>query len=403
MGFSVRPDEPRVVAAARAPRSLKLRRRLQVGMLGIVLLVLLAGPTLKGAGPESCDVFTAGVGGYHTYRIPAIVACTNGTLLAFCEGRKESSRDTGTIELLLRRSTDGGKSWLPQQVVWAEGSNVCGNPAPVVDRITGTIWLLMTHNLAADSEKAISQGTSQDTRRVFVTQSDDDGLTWAIPREITDSVKKPGWRWYATGPVNGIQLQRGAHRGRLVIPANHTEVSTNGQAVSRSHIIYSDDHGTTWKLGGNEDELTNESTVAELSDGSVMQNMRSYAGKHRRAAACSHDGGLTWSPVRLDPALIEPVCQGSVLRCTWPGGAQRSRLLFANPASIRRERLTLRVSYDEGETWPVSRVLWAGPAAYSCLVPLPDEAVGCLYECGAKNPYEKIVFERIPLNWLEER
>src|SRR5262249_44083222 len=150
--------------------------------------------------------FISGTDGYHTYRIPAIVVTTNETILAFCEGRKNSPNDSGKIDLLLKRSTDGGKSWSAQQIIRSDGENVCGNPAPVVDETTGAIWLLMTWSLGTDGEREIGNGTSKDTRRVFVTHSDDHGVTWAKPREITTSVKKPDWRWYATGPANGIQL-----------------------------------------------------------------------------------------------------------------------------------------------------------------------------------------------------
>lgn len=351
-------------------------------------------------GPDMHDVFTAGADGYHTYRIPAIVATTNGTLLAFCEGRKNSGADSGTIHLLLKRSTDAGKSWGAQQLIWSDAENTCGNPAPVVDRDTGVIWLLMTWNRGTDKEDAIGYKSARDTRRVFITHSADDGVTWAKPVAITAAVKQPDWGWYATGPVNGIQLTRGSHRGRLLIPANHSSAGTASQTASRSHVIYSDDHGSTWHLGGSEEEKTNESTVAERSDGSLLHNMRSYHGQKRRAVATSSDGGLTWSPVRFDPELIEPVCQASLLRYSWPEEG-KSRMLFANPASVRRKNLTVRVSYDEGATWPVSRVLNAGPSAYSCLVVLPDKSIGCLLECGEKAPYEKIVFAKFPLNWLE--
>lgn len=352
-------------------------------------------------GPEEHVVFTAGTDGYHTYRIPAVVTTRRGTVLAFCEGRRNSGSDTGTIDLLLKRSSDGGRTWGAQQVVWADDHNVCGNPAPVVDRDTGTIWLLLTWNFGADGEKAINAATGHDTRRVFVTCSTDDGVTWAKPREITAAVKRPDWRWYATGPVNGIQLTRGGHKGRLVIPANHTEPGADGKVVSRSQIIYSDDHGATWHLGGLADPRTNESTVAERADGALLLNMRSYRGQHRRALAVSQDGGASWSATRADETLIEPVCQGSLLRATWPEAGERSRLLFCNPASLKREQLTVRVSYDEGATWPVSREIHAGPAAYSGLVMLSSNLVGCLYEGGKQRPYEKIIFARLPLNWLE--
>jgi sialidase-1 len=349
------------------------------------------------------DVFVSGKDGYHTYRIPAIIVTTNHTVLAFCEGRKSSRSDTGEIDLMLKRSTDSGRTWSAQQVVWTDNHNVCGNPAPVVDRDTGVIWLLMTWNLGSDVEKAISRGTSKDTRRVYVTYSTDDGRTWAKPRELTAAVKKPSWGWYATGPVNGIQLTRGAHRGRLVIPANHTEPAVSGgtNVATRSHVIFSDDHGQSWQLGGSEEEKTNESTVAELTDGSLLQNMRSNHSQHQRAVASSKDGGLTWSPVRLDSTLTEPVCQASLFRCTWPDDGGKSRLLFSNPANLKRERMTVRASYDEGASWTVSKVVWDEPAAYSGLAMLPDKSIGCLFERGKKAPYETITLARFSLDWLE--
>ena len=366
-----------------------------------LLAAVIASVVAVRAEPALTDVFVAGQDGYHTYRIPALVVTTNGTALAFCEGRKNSRSDTGDIDLLLKRSTDGGKTWGDQQVIWSDAENTCGNPAPVVDQTTGTIWLLMTWNDGADKEAAIGYQKARDTRRVFVTHSADDGLTWTKPQEITSSVKKSDWGWYATGPGNGIQLTRGNHQGRLVIPANHSAVGASAQMMTRSHVIFSDDHGATWQLGGIEDEKTNESTVVELADGSLLHNMRSYHKKNRRAVATSKDAGATWSPVKLDNALIEPVCQASILRGTWPADGTKSRILFSNPASVKRENLTVRVSYDEGATWPVSKVIYAGPAAYSGLTVLPDESIACLFECGKKNAYETISLARFPLDWLE--
>jgi len=371
-----------------------------------LLLSLLAGAFGAGAAakPEitQAPLFVSGQDGYHTYRIPAIIVTTNGSVLAFCEGRKDAGGDSGHIDLLVKRSTDAGKTWSPQQIVWSDGKNTCGNPAPVVDQSTGTIWLLMTWNLGEDKESAIHQGTSKDTRRAFVTHSDDDGRTWSKPVEITSSVKKPEWGWYATGPVNAIQLTRGPHKGRLVIPANHSGPNAEGKSVSRSHTIYSDDHGKTWHLGGLQDERTNESTIVELSDGSLLQNMRTYKGKNLRAIARSKDAGATWTPVTHDQALIEPVCQACILRATWPDEGQKSRILFSNPASLQREKMTVRVSYDEGVTWPASRTIYDGPAAYSCLTVLPDKTIGLLYERGEKRPYETIAFCTFPLSAIEQ-
>lgn len=369
---------------------------------GLGFLVAVMNCAVAAPAPELTPVFVAGEAGYHTYRIPAVVVATNGTVLAFCEGRKNSRSDTGAIDLLLKRSLDGGKTWSAAQLIWSDAGNTCGNPAPVVDQMTGVVWLLLTWNDGADKEDAIGYRKARDTRRVFVTRSDDNGTTWTTPKEITAAVKQPDWGWYATGPVNGIQLTRGPHRGRLVIPANHSSLTTATQTVSRAHVFFSDDHGQTWQLGGSEAEKTNESTIVERADGSLLHNMRSYHKKNRRAVATSADGGASWSPVKLDDALIEPVCQASILRGTWSDAGERSRILFSNPASTKREKLTVRVSYDEGATWPVSKVIFPGPAAYSCLVMLPEATVGCLFECGRTNSYETITLARFPLRWLED-
>jgi len=347
--------------------------------------------------PRQTDVFEAGKDGYHTYRIPALTVTKKGTILAFCEGRKNSASDTGDIDLLLKRSTDGGRTWSKQQVVWDDGPNTCGNPAPVVDAETGTVWLLLTWNPGGENEGRIEDGTAKDTRRVFVTCSKDDGLTWAEPAEITKDVKRPWWRWYATGPGHAIQLES----GRLLIPCDHSDHKAEGHPL-RSHVIYSDDHGATWKLGGVLGEKTNECTAVETSDGAVYLNMRSYHGRHRRAYAWSRDGGETWSDVKLDDTLVEPVCQASVIRFTDEKRHDRNRVLFSNPADTNRRWMTVRMSYDECRTWTRGKVLHPGPAAYSDLCVLPDMTVCCLYERGVKNAYEKITFAVFGLDWLSD-
>ncbi len=323
-------------------------------------------------------------GGYNNYRIPALLTTPAGTLLAFCEGREGG--DSSDIDLLVRRSEDGGKTWAPKQVVWDQGRNVCGNPHPVQDRETGVIWLLLTWNDSTDSGKRLHDGTAKDTRRVYVCSSEDDGRTWSKPIEITATTKKKDWWWYATGPGVGIQLLKGPHKGRLVIPCDHTD--KNGHA---SHIIYSDDHGKSWQLGGSVYGGCNECQVVELANGKLMLNMRMQENSQgKRGIATSADGGQTWSKLKLDPVLIEPVCQASFLRYTLASYNGKNRLLFSNPTSAPSPRqsrgdrvnMTVRLSYDEGKTWPVSKFLHDGASAYSCLAVLPDGDIGCSYEGG---------------------
>lgn len=341
---------------------------------------------------EESVVYEAGQGGYANYRIPAVITTASGTVLAFAEGRKDSLSDAGNIDLLLRRSEDHGRTWEPVQVVVDDGGDTCGNPAPVLDKTTDTIWLVFTKNKGDTHEGAILRGDAP-PRTVWVTHSTDDGLTWATPKDISATTREPDWRWYATGPCHGIQLDDGT----LMIPCDHSLSPDNKNWFS--HVIYSGDHGETWQLGGTAGPYCNESNVAQLADGRLYLNMRSYKGNASRQSAFSSDKGMTWSAPEEDATLVEPVCQGSVLRIA-DDEAGSSRLLFSNPASTKRENLTIRLSFDESRSWPVSRTLHTGPAAYSDLVALDAHTIGCLYEKGETTPYETIAFARIPLGWL---
>lgn len=338
------------------------------------------------------DVFRSGHDGYHTFRIPSIIVTPRGGVLAFCEGRRNGRGDSGDIDLVLRRSDDRGATWGPLKVVLDADGDTAGNPCPVVDRDTGTIWLAITRNLGSDTEAMILNGTSRGSRTVCVLSSADDGRTWSAPREITADAKAAGWTWYATGPGVGVQLRD----GRLVIPCDH---NTAGVADGGSHVIYSDDHGATWRRGGSVEGGVNECQVVERSDGSLRLDMRNHPSRpgSGRAVSVSRDRGLTWTPAVRDPVLVEPGCQASVILVSRGAGSGRDRLAFSNPASRRRERMTLRVSDDGGATWPVARVLHGGPAAYSCLTVLPGGEVGCLFECGEKNPYERVALARVRL------
>lgn len=339
---------------------------------------------------SSLHLFRSGEGGYHTYRIPALVATPKGRLLAFCEGRRSGRGDSGEIHTLLRRSLDGGVTWDAPRVVAWDGANTVGNPCPVMDRETGVLWLWLTHNRGTDTEAAILDGTAEGTRSAWLLHSKDDGVTWSAAQDLTAQVKALGWTWYATGPGVGIQLQS----GRLLVPCDHALAATGAW---RSHVLLSDDHGATWRRSGSLDDGTNECQAAELADGTVLLNMRSYlggAGRHRRAIASSADGGETWTPATPHPELVEPTCQASLISL---GG---DRLLFANPASERRERLTVRLSEDGGQTWPYLRALHDGPAAYCCLAVLPGGDLACLYEGGDAAPCERLTLARFSLGSL---
>ncbi|MDE0890048.1 MAG: exo-alpha-sialidase [Phycisphaerales bacterium] len=359
---------------------------------GLSLIAFLA---LSSPAPAAdVEVYRSGQSGYDTFRIPAMIEAANGDLLAFAEGRAGGRGDAGDIDLVLRRSRDGGRTWGDLEVVWNDGGNTCGNPCPVLDRETGAVHLLATRNLGHDHESEIIAGTSEGTRTVWVLTSEDHGATWDPPREITETTKNPNWTWYATGPGNGIQLRSGQNTGRLVIPCDHIESETKHYY---SHAIGSDDHGRTWKLlGSTPSHQLNECAVAELEDGSLLLNMRNYdRSKRARAIARSLDGGESWSSVTRDPSLPEPICQASMVAID-----DGRTLVFSNPASeTDRERMTARRSRDGGRTWSNGLQLHAGPSAYSSLAAIDHPqgvgVVACLYEAGNGHPYESIRFRTI--------
>ncbi|MFJ4947544.1 exo-alpha-sialidase [Streptomyces sp. NPDC088760] len=350
--------------------------------------------------------FRAGREGYASFRIPAVVATRSGTLLAFCEGRVDSAADHGHIDIVLKRSTDGGRTWGPLQVAARNGDNLAGNPAPVV-LDTGRILLVHIRAAASATEAAILRGqvADADGRRVWVQHSDDDAMTWSRPREITLQVKRPGWRWYATTPGHALQLTS----GRVLVPANHTlpPTGTDTGAEARyhsGHCLLSDDRGETWYLGYLDENTdgyvnANETTAAELPDGRVYLNTRNDSpSPGTRADAHSGDGGKTLvKPFRPQAGLTAPVCEASVLQLRDP-----DLLLFSGPADPggARALMTIRASADGGTTWRPAFTVDGLPAAYSDLVRVDPHTVGLLYETGDFGAYETITFRRVPVHRL---
>jgi sialidase-1 len=340
---------------------------------------------------------------YHTFRIPSVVA-RGEWVFAFCEGRLHAAADAGEIEVVLRRSADGGRTWLPLQVVSAAAGKTCGNPVPIVDPASGELVLVTVQNGADALEISVARGIDgEDGRRVFVQRSTDDGASWSLPVEITAQVKPSDWGWYATGPCHGIALTVGSHAGRLVVPANHSLVPAkmddlDAAAVVRlngGHCIFSDDGGRNWAVGfvdRNDDASVNanETTVAELADGRLYFNARNHRGTGpARVHGYSSDGGETLdSPYEGIGEITAPGIQGSVLRVG-------DRLLLSTPVhpEIRRE-LTVFVSADLGRSWRPGLVVHPGMAGYSDLVPLPDGQVGIFYEAGETSSFATLRFAR---------
>ncbi len=347
------------------------------------------------AAADSVVVFAAGENGYGSIRIPAIVAAKDGTLLAFAEGRAKGA-DQAHNKIILKRSSDGGKSWGALQIVANFGDDALNNPCAIVEQKSGRVLLFFQQYPTAIHEFGKMDDGCESARTVhsFITTSDDNGAMWSKPRDITCEVKHhTGATTIASGPGIGIQLSRGAHAGRLVMPFNqgppgHWQV----------YAAFSDDAGATWTTGENAPGATvtnaqnkavcraNEVQMFEMSDGSIRLNARNQSGESRRSTAESRDGGQTWSKLEVVPELIEPACQASVLRVG-------NEIYYSGPHDPkRRANGMLFVSRDDGATWKEARTLVPTGFAYSCLVALPDNELGCLYE---SDGYKTISFLRV--------
>ncbi|MEU1935790.1 exo-alpha-sialidase [Streptomyces coeruleorubidus] len=349
--------------------------------------------------------------GYACFRIPAIVRTTAGTLLAFAEGRVLNCGDAADIDIVLKRSTDGGRTWGPLQVVNEGAGDTHGNPAPVVDRRTGRILLAETYNTGRTDA---GNCTVPCDRTPHLQYSDDDGRTWSEPRDLSDEILPEHWiSWYATGPVHGIQLTRGKHAGRLVFGVN-TE-TWDGSRVTANHaaLIVSDDGGDHWRIGATDSwpipqdgmfrQKPSEVTLTERADGAVLVSGREQDGTDpgHRSQTFSLDGGDSFAtPFRALPDLYTPQVQGATLRL---GG----RMLLSAPADPdRRRTMMVRSSYDGGRTWDsvdrgtVVTTDWSG---YSDMAAVDSSTVGLLYEGGAVDARDEIRFARFTEDWLKPR
>ena len=333
---------------------------------------------------ERQALFTNGQEGYVRYRIPSLLVTKRGTLLAFAEGRKKTGSDWDDIDLAMRRSEDGGQTWSDIEFIADQGELTMGNPCPVVDQSTGTIWMLFCRGSKPGRGNA----------HVLVIRSTDDGETWSDPVDITPSAKDPAWPFVGTGPGHGIQLKS----GRLLIPCWADATQKIGE-IQFSFCIYSDDHGITWQRGTRLTlNASDECDVVELENGTVYLNARSRQRKRQRAWAISRDGGHSWTDVRYDAAQPEPSCDGAVLRFTDSESFKKSRVLVSCPANPnRRDHLTIRMSYDECQNWHVAKLVDPGDSAYSDLAVTDDKTVLCLYETSAG-----IRLIRFNVEWLTD-
>ena len=376
-----------------------------------LLLILAAGSALRAAPLlEFSAVFPANSTGIVRHRIPGVVVTPKGTVLAYCEARKNNSSDWGEIEIHLRRSTDGGRSWQapqhiahigarlegnPRKKTGGEQEQTVNNPVAIVDRTTGAIEFLYCINYA----------------RCYSMRSTDDGVTWSKPVDVTASFepfrRHYDWKVIATGPGHGIQLKS----GRLVVPIWLAYGKAGDHGPSAAATIFSDDHGKTWQAGDlclpNEGDFgnPNETMITELSDGRVMLVSRSVSKANRKLITTSSDGARDWTKPVFHEQLWEPVCMASIVAHPSKPGT----LIFSNPHTLKldkdgkeipagrgkRENLSIKLSNDDGNTWPINKTLDAGPSAYSDLAVLPDGTVLCLYEGKAD-----IVVARFNLEWI---
>jgi sialidase-1 len=380
---------------------------------------------------EKIDLFEAGTDGYALYRIPGIVVTAKGTVLAYCEARRTGKSDWDTIDIMLRCSTDGGKSWSPRQKIADVLGPKTKNPVALAQKLANPDDVTYNNPVAfADRNGSVHFLFCLEYARCFSMHSDDDGLTWSPPVEITPTFEKfrpeYDWKVLATGPGHGIQLRS----GRLVVPV-WLSTGTGGHAhrPSVTSVIYSDDHGNTWQRGDiavpNTEEwiFPNETVAVELAHGRVMLNVRSESKVNRRLVTISPDGATQWSRPRFDEALLEPICMAGILRVSAQPMSDKNRILFANPHNLERadgkveagksrdrKNLSLKLSYDEGQTWPVNKSLEPGYSAYCDLAMLPDGTMLCYYERGRAAVAAKknlvnnagLTIARFNLEWLTD-
>jgi sialidase-1 len=392
----------------------------------IATLLALAACRVQAAEPSlvTSDLFERGKGAYLVYRIPGIVVTAKGTVLAYCEARASDRGDWNAIDILLRRSTDGGRTFSePRKIAEVPGPHH-KNPVALAQKLARPEDVTYNNPVAiADRKGPVHFVFNQEYMRAFYMRSDDDGATFSKPVEITSTFDafRPEYDWkvLATGPGHGIQLRN----GRLLIPI-WLSAGTGGHAhrPSVTSTIYSDDRGKTWKRGEiavpNTPEwvFPNETAAEQLADGRVMLNVRSESHPHRRIIVTSRNGATGWSKPKFHDQLVEPICFATMVRLSLAKGGGRNRLLFANPDNLERaagpakpgqsrdrKNIAIQLSYDEGETWSVKKVLDPGGAGYSDLAVTRDGTILCLYErrqLPGNQTY--LTLARFNLEWLTD-
>lgn len=392
----------------------------------LALACFLGCGTLMAGAPlfETTLVFPFAPQNKPNYRIPAILQAPNGDILIFAEKRNDGPGDIGNHDIVLKRGSNRGQTWSDEQIVLDDEQRTSTDITVGLDRSNGKLWLFFLRD-----KKQFCYLTSVDSGRTWqgpvsihqqVTKPEWDSLTSNNAEDADPSSGSPGAAWargwsqrYGVGPGNAMVRLRS---GRLLVPARHREDIGHGHLRSFSHVFYSDDQGATWKLGGTVGPNTSECQLVELANGDVRVIARNESADDapdnmRHFTAISRDGGETWGPVQRAEELITPRCHSSVERFTLAATHDRDRLLFSSPASPFRQKehpygrynLTVRLSYDEGETWTAGKTIWPHPASYSDIVVLDDLTIGYVYERGDKGSthyWDELHFARFNLEWL---
>lgn len=327
----------------------------------------------------------------HTFRIPSLVTTNDGTLLAIGDGRLNSNADVpARIDFYIKRSTDNGTTWGESIII--SNTTYGGDACTVVDKTTGRIFIFYAYSQYKNIFSSDGNPNSDNCLRSQYIYSDDDGLTWSTPVDLTADLYQSGDNSYWASGGTGIQLRNGA----LVIP-----IAIVRSGVIYGGLLYSTDHGATWNRSQtNSFDKFDENTLVELNDGRIMVNARNHYGTTTRLITYTSDLGTTWEPYTFDNKLIDPICQGNIIRYTSTvDGYNKDRILFSNPANTSsRVDGALRISYDEGQTWAYSKLYQEGDSNYSCISILPDGKIGVLYEVN----HSLLRFKRFSLDDLTD-